>query len=640
MRTVLLMIFALLVLGCSSNVDEGALSYSPDAPELNEALTVSFHPEQSSSALAGSDDVHFRFTLVAGDGTLHSESIPMERHGNRWEASITPSDLLADPALLVCAFVDAEDPELFDNNQGQSWRILLNQDARLAPGAQFQNYRLLSGQLRLADVLTFPREREAAKDFIDLELALHPDNFRAQREKWLIALDGYGDEVPDSLIQHIDLELGKRLAGWQDWDTLPKEIVDMLDLYWKIDRRETMENIRDAMLERFQKTDGAREILHYKAMHEANMELRVEWLQNLHRIYPDWEGAKEDRGYIVYWSLGAMNNPDKAREVVDSGLPIEPSFGTYLAQRFTTMGDVDRAALLLTRGIEMLDENEWSPESIFSRGEWLRDNAMGRSAALYSLAELREREGRGREALPLLERIVDELPEFADAETLRALVAIQLRMKKFEEARATFEQLALEVELSPEELETWREHYEGEQPFLAHLAELRDTARKDAWAGFEKHVLNWDAPAAVFTDMEGDTLTLASLAGKVVLLDFWASWCGPCKLALPGLDKMTPGYVETGDFVMIPANTWERVAGEERKQTAKATWQTLGLSMPIYFDKERGEDRPAVEAFGVSGIPTSFLIGKNGKILFKTIGYGGEAGELELKSKIEWAMKK
>ncbi|MBC8368290.1 hypothetical protein H8E52_12860, partial [bacterium] len=77
MRTVLLMIFALLVLGCSTSVDEGAMSYSPAAPELDQALTVNFHPEHSVSALAESENVQLRFTLLAGDGSLHSEAIPM-----------------------------------------------------------------------------------------------------------------------------------------------------------------------------------------------------------------------------------------------------------------------------------------------------------------------------------------------------------------------------------------------------------------------------------------------------------------------------------------------------------------------------------------------------------------------------------
>jgi len=638
MRTALLMILALLVLGCSTGVNDGALSYSPSSPELDQALTVNFHPERSASALAESENVQFRFTLIAGDGSLYSDALPMEKQGKAWKASITPSELLEDSALLVCAFVDRDDPELVDNNQGHSWKILLNQDGKPAPGAHFQDYRLLSGQLRLADVLSFPREREGAKALIDRELELHPDNFRAQREKWLIALSEYGDEVPDSLVEVIDLELGKRLVGWQDWKELPSETVDLLDLYWQIGRREEMENFRDAMLERFQGSETARDILHYKAMHEANMDLRIDWLENLHRLYPDWEGAKEDRGYIVYWCLGSVNKPEKAREVVDSGLPIEPGFGNYLAQRFSAMGDTARAAALLSQSLDLLAKDEWSPESIYSRAEWKRDNAEGTAAALFSMAQLRVKEGIARDALPLLERIVDQFPDFADAAALRALVDIQLRMEKFDEALATYEKLAGMAELKPEELESWRGHYEGDQPFLAHLAEIRDEARKEDWAGFEKHALNWDAPPAVFTDMDGEPVALDSLKGKVVLLDFWASWCGPCKMSLPGLDKMAPQFVKSGDFVVIPANTWERSTGEERRQTARQTFQQIGVSLPIYFDKERGESGAAVEAFGVSGIPTSFLLGKDGKILFKTVGYNGEAGETLLKSKIEWAM--
>ena len=640
MRTALLMIFALLVLGCSTSVDEGAMSYSPASPELDQALTVSFHPEHSVSALVESENVQLRFTLLAGDGSLHSQAIPMEKHGTSWQASFTPSDLIDDPAVLVFAFVDGEDLELFDNNQGKSWKILLNKDGVVAPGANFQNFRLLAGQERLADVLSFPRERDGAKEFVDLELEVHPENFRAQREKWLMILDEYGDEAPDSLTRHIDVELGKRLAGWQDWEELPSEIVDLLDLYWQIDRQEAMENVRDAMLGHFQGSDAAREIMHYKAMHEANMEIRVEQLQNLHRIFPEWEGANDDRGFIIYWALGAMNNAAKANEVVDSGLPVEPGFANYLAQRFMGLADDERASALLEQSLTLLIEAEWSPEGSMSEAEWTRDNSEATAAAHFALAQLRIKDGLGRDALPHLTRIADDFPEFADAEVYRELIGIQTRMEQPEEVRANYEKLAGLAELSPVELAGWKDVYEGEQPFVAHMAQVRQESRDEAWNGYEKHALNWDAPGAIFTDLDGISLGLEELSGKVVLLDFWATWCGPCKMALPGIDKMVPEFVDGGDFVVIPANTWERVSGDERKAAAQATWTELGLSLPIYFDKTRDEGRPAVEAFGVSGIPTSFLIGKDGKILFKTIGYGGEAGELELKSKIEWALSK
>jgi len=616
------------------------MSYSPAAPELDQALTLSFHPEHSVSALAESENVQLRFTLLAGDGSLHSEAMPMDKNGARWQVSFTPSDLIDDPALLVFAFVDGEDLELFDNNQGQSWKILLYKDGVVAPGANFQNYRLLQGQERLADILSFPRDRDGAGEFVDLELAAHPENFRAQREKWLKELDDYGDDAPDSLMRHIDVELGKRLAGWPEWDELPSDIVDMLDLYWKIDRQEAMKNLRASMLHHFQGSDAAREILHYKAMHEANMEIRVEQLQNLHRIYPDWEGANNDRGYIIYWALGAMNNMEKAMEVVDSGLPIEPGFANYLAQRFMGLADDERASALLDQSLTLLTEAEWSPEGILSQAEWARDNGEAAAAAHFTLAQLRIKQGLGRDALPHLTRIVDEFPDFADAEVYRELIGIQTRMERVEDARANYEKLARVAELSPVELKGWKDIYEGDQPFVAHMAQVQQKSRDEAWAAYDKHALNWAAPGAIFSDMDGVSLGLEELAGKVVLLDFWATWCGPCKMALPGIDKMVPEFVEGGDFVVIPANTWERVSGDERKAAAEATWAELGLSLPIYFDKTRDEGRPAVEAFGVSGIPTSFLIGKDGKILFKTIGYGGEAGELELKYKIEWALSK
>jgi len=640
MRTALLLIFALAVLGCSSSRDEGSMSLTPSAPELDETLTIRFVPELSASALAESEEVRLRFTLLAGDGTLHSESVPMEKAGARWEASLNPSDLLEDPALMVFAFVDGADHEIFDNNQGKSWMIPLNKGGKPAPGANLQTYRLLAGRERLAELLSFPRDREGAREYLARERELYPENFRAQRLEWEEELEANKGSLPDSLTRHIALQLGERLAGWQDWDELPMETVDLLDFYWKIDRRDEMLNIRDAMLKRFPEGEATAEILHYGAMREMNMPLRFEQLEELHARFPDWRLADEDRGYIIYWCLGGLNLPDKANEVVDSGLPIEPSFASYLAQRYLTLGDSERATKLLTASLEGYAADEWSPEGMLCRGEWARDRDEGRAAALFTLADLHIREGVSRDALPHLERILDEYPAHADEEVLRALVGIQTRMGMTDAAQQTYELLAKRTKMENEELEDWRKIYTGEKPFLAYFTELRAEAREETWRLYEKHALGWDTPPAVFTAMDSSTIDLADLRGQVLLVDFWASWCGPCKMALPGLEKMTPELVESGEFRVIPANTWERVEGEERRALAQGTWDELGLSMPIYFDRSAEEGRPAVEAFGVSGIPTSFLIGKEGKILFKTIGYGGEAGERELKDKIEWAMSR
>lgn len=141
------------------------------------------------------------------------------------------------------------------------------------------------------------------------------------------------------------------------------------------------------------------------------------------------------------------------------------------------------------------------------------------------------------------------------------------------------------------------------------------------------------------TLLNGETFTLSGQKGKVVLIDFWATWCGPCMRALPHINEIGRDYGHDGDLFIIAGNTWERSVGEERLAAVAAKWTELGMTIPYYLDAERGADGPhAVDEFGVTGIPSTFLLGPGGKLLFRKTGMGGEADVLDLRQKIDYAL--
>jgi thiol-disulfide isomerase/thioredoxin len=111
------------------------------------------------------------------------------------------------------------------------------------------------------------------------------------------------------------------------------------------------------------------------------------------------------------------------------------------------------------------------------------------------------------------------------------------------------------------------------------------------------------APEFKLTGTDGKEVSLASLAGKVVLLDFWATWCGPCKAAMPDMQQISEDYADKG-VVVLGINTWERQEGAAKKYMAdkKFTYPCL-LSGDELATK-----------YGLSGIPTLVVIGKDGKI--------------------------
>jgi thiol-disulfide isomerase/thioredoxin len=115
--------------------------------------------------------------------------------------------------------------------------------------------------------------------------------------------------------------------------------------------------------------------------------------------------------------------------------------------------------------------------------------------------------------------------------------------------------------------------------------------------------------------MDGKPVAMKDQQGSVVVLDFWATWCGPCRASLPGLNKI---YKELQDKGMKAF----AVDLEESKETIQPVAEKLIPDIPVLLD----EKSEVSKKYGVSGIPQTVVIGKDGKIKKVFIGSGNEAG--------------
>ncbi|MDR2192698.1 MAG: TlpA family protein disulfide reductase [Endomicrobium sp.] len=133
------------------------------------------------------------------------------------------------------------------------------------------------------------------------------------------------------------------------------------------------------------------------------------------------------------------------------------------------------------------------------------------------------------------------------------------------------------------------------------------------------------APDFKLLNTKGDTVKLSDFKGKIVFIDFWATWCSPCEESIPAVKNLHKRYASNSDIAILGLNLGEKT------DTVVRFMKDKGINYEVLLCDDK-----TARNYGIDAIPAFFIIDKNGNIIKKYIGYAnGSEADWTLKIKNE-----
>lgn len=609
------LLILIIIVSCETEQHfNGSFYYSPANAEPGAEITVKYNPD--SSNLAGRDNIRM-IAYLYNEKLINVVDIPLVNRGNIYSGKIKTNDSTFG---VVCKFVS--DDEL-DNNNNDGYVIFLNSTDGNKVAGSLAGFGAALNRWG-AYYADLERDREKALKYLVEDFNSHP-------EIKVKFLNTFFEVVSNTKPEKKDAIIKKELDNLASENPDGEEVLTVLTKWYeKVGDDELSEKYKKELLKKYPSCEVAQELIIKDFKQEKDIDKKIEIAKKFKKLFP----ASDNVQYLYDLIANAYRDNKEYKKALKflKDNPNKPStyrFYSVVKRMLDEKADLVIAVGIADLGInraekELNEPGEKKPYYLSER-EWLKEreyylglNYFGKGKILYNLDQRKEAMIVLQKAAKLTEEKEDEINELY-AKTLVENGEYDFAMSKISDFIVAGHGTAHMKTILREAYLNERGTEEGFETFAG---KFENAAKEKLILKLKNEMVLETAPLFELDDINGVKVSLADYKGNTVVLDFWATWCGPCLASFPGMKEAVEKYRDDDKVKFLFINAWERV--KDKKKNVSEFLSKNEYPFRVLMD----EENTVIEKYKVSGIPTKFIIDGEGNIRFKSVGFQGSADNL------------
>ncbi len=589
-------------------------SISPEKPAPGDSITVLYNPR--GTELAASDNISM-VSYFYSKGLPEAKETVMRRKNGSWNA------FLLIPEESCGALIKFQDDDAIDNNEKKGYVIhLYDKEGEPVPGTYAGLAESYAGWATY--FLEIETNEKEVNDLFQEEFTNNP----GLKKDYLLYYFRNLYTMGSAGGQERALKELEEVAGDSELDA--EQLSTVVSIYENLGNNEKAEKYAKMIREMEPKGKFVRSERFSEFYHTEDMAEKMALLQGFKKDFPHSDDLSMWHS-VVCRALLEKGEFKKIQDYMKQN-PEAETWNLYnnaasgMLQKKQNLGlaaEFASIAVKLARA-EINDPTE-EKESYITEKEWMETREAYLSACLDTYGTVLLQMERAQEAQEVLREAV-RLTERENSEFNEHYAQALVEAGDFSAALNEMERYLESGKSTSKMNELFVTAYiqQGGRKEEADkvLGELEGEGDEKLKAEIEEEMIDMPAPEFELKDLDGETISLAELRGKVVVLDFWATWCGPCVTSFPGMKKVVEKFRDDDSVKLLFIDSWEQV--DDWASNAKNYITENEYPFHVLLDTENY----VIDSYKVSGIPTKFFIDGQGRIRYKSVGFDGDAEKL------------